>query len=414
MNTKVENLSQTMISSLNMHRTTIETRLDTHHRKSLDIRSTHKQALSHQLDTHHQPRLVIGEQHQRSISRLQTDQANISSRQQRLNEISHRIKQRTILPRKPTRSANQQSAKNHQKTRDLLTDKLGKLHHALEKSPLREQRTRNEIYFHGEKPDMLMAYLLPLRDELNTALEKVLAQPNHGISTDDLFFLRDEFNRLIGSAAQEEAAQYRMSTASSFDVWHFPGQVIGRGTRDADQQASAAYILGDVSSSYDKTHESQQNTKLLNRKRKTLVFQTGIGTVRLHVSRKGSLKLHSQSAYDLGFSHTSHSSSHAIVDVTFIRSLIYQAHPRVYTHLNVLTPMPDESWQTICRLFDQKLSVEHFYHAIRQGSISPYHSLRLGGEDSALLGVSKNLTIEAINCCEANILALASSALLPC
>jgi hypothetical protein len=84
----------------------------------------------------------------------------------------------------------------------------------------RGQRDRGILFF-GEHSDMIMAYLLPLQMDLESALERLVNDHSHEISVGHVHWLQSEFRRLIASAAQESATRFQGSTASSIDQWSY-------------------------------------------------------------------------------------------------------------------------------------------------------------------------------------------------
>lgn len=343
---------------------------------SLDRQDAHQQALQSQLDDHHQ-------QHQRRISVLELNQADFSSRQQHLFHTSKQTEERTVLLEGKVQRASHSSIKNHQKTRVLLRDGFETLQTALNKNLVCAKRSGNKVYFRGERVDMIMSYLLPIKDELDIVINQVLAQCHHRVPIQEILFLREELQKLLGSAAQEEAARYPMSTATSFDEWHFPGLDSGFGTSAVERQGGHAQKNGEMVGSESVVYKPRQVRKRAKPKMQTLSFRTNSGKLQLFISQRKPTGYDTRNRYDLGLSFTSRAQSLTIVDIRFTQSFLQQTRPRIHAHLNVFTSVPDSQNDTYWQLFQKNPTLEDIDHAIRQGSISPYH-LNYGGDNYIL------------------------------
>ena len=65
---------------------------------------------------------------------------------------------------------NHSSVINHQRTRDLLRDKFETLQITFNKSSVRAGMSGNRVEFRSERADMIMGYLIRIKDELNAAI----------------------------------------------------------------------------------------------------------------------------------------------------------------------------------------------------------------------------------------------------
>lgn len=361
---------------MNVHHAKIEAKLNTHLQQSL----VRHQALRSQLDAYQQRHLALGEQHQKTISEVQFGQTNISRRQELLVGIADKADKRAALLQRKLQTANRQSTRNHQNTRDLMTYEFQRLHSALENKTMNATRSSNKVYFRGERPDLLMAYLLPIKDELNAIINQVMVQSGYGMSAGELLFIRDQFLKLVGSAAQENAAQYNLSTATSFDEWLFPGKEIGFRSNSKTRQENLGCQSGKLVVPNSTVHEPQPRKRRSKRKKQTLSFETQSGELQLFISGKESIECGTgRNEYELGLSFindikSSTAQSYTSVDILFVRSYLHQMSPQISTHLNVFTPIPDTSWGVLMDLFENSAIIEDFDCAIRQGLISPFHS----------------------------------------
>lgn len=382
---------------MNVHHAKIEAKLDTHLQQSLDEHNVQHLALFSQLDANQQQHLVLSEKHQRNISKVQLGQTKISRRQECLVGLADKTDRRTALLQRKLHTANRQSTVNHQNTRDLVTYEFQKLHTALENKTVNARRFSNKVYFRGERPDLLMAYLLPIKEELNTIFSHVLVQSGNRIAAEDLLFIRDQFLRLVGSAAQEDAARYNMSTASSFDQWVFPGKEIGFRSNPNIREENPGHESGDSVVPNSKVHKPQPWKRRCKRKKETLSFETQSGELQLFISGKESIgRRPGRNEYELGLSfindtESSTTQSYITIDIRFVRSYLHQMNPQISTHLNVFTLIPDTSLGLLVDLFKNKAIIEDFDHAIRRGLISPFHSQ--GWNGSSLLLVCGDLFV---------------------
>jgi hypothetical protein len=344
----------------------------------LDRQDAHRQALQSHLDDHHQQHLAIDELHQQKLSEVQLNQANISARQERLIYTSKQTEKRLVLLKEKVQGASQSSTKNHQETRGLLRDEFKRLQTSLSKNFVCAKRSGNEVYFRGERPDKIIGYLLPIKDELNTTINQILAQSHHGVPIQEMLVLREEFQRLLGSSAQAEAARYSMSTATSFDEWHFPGQEGGPGTSAVERRKCRAQECEEPAGTENIVYEPRQMRKRAKLKTQTLSFATHAGKLHLFISQREPKGDDTRNSCDLGLSFTSRAQSFAIVDILFARSFLHQTRPRICTHLNVSTLVPNSQINIYWQLFNANPTIKDVDHAIRHGSINPYHIDHMG------------------------------------
>lgn len=379
---------QTLTSSLNTDCGVIKSKLDLHERNIVDKQNSHQQALKSHLTDHHQ-------QNQQKISAVQLNQENFSSRQQRLLETSSRTEKRLLLLQAKGQKASRSSSQNHLKTRALLRDGFETLHAVLEKKTVRTKTSGNTVYFRGERVDMIMSYLLPIKDELNTIINQVLSQSHHSLPIEEMLFLREELQRLLGSAAQEEAARYAMSTATSFDEWHFLGLDNESIPSEAKSQDNHAPEDGEMIGSRRSIPEEQTKKKRDKTKMQTMSFKTGSREMKLHISQKNTTGHNNINSCDVGLSFISHAQSLTIVDIRFTQCILQQMRPRICAQLNVFTRVPYSLLKNHWRLFERGATIEEIERAIRNGSVSPYHLD--AGEHPYLLRVSISISVLVVD-----------------
>ncbi|OAL46496.1 hypothetical protein IQ07DRAFT_590637 [Pyrenochaeta sp. DS3sAY3a] len=372
--TKVDAL-QTLALSLNTDCGVIKTKLDLHKRNIVDSQNSHQQALKSQLDDHHQ-------QNQQNISALQLNQTSFSSSQQRLLETSSRTEKRLVLLQAKGKKASRSSAQDHLKTRALLRNEFETLHTALDKRAVKTKTSGNTVYFRGERVDMITSYLLPIKDEFNSLVNQILSQPHHGLPVEEILLLRIEIQRLLGSAAQEQAARYAMSTATSFDEWHFPGLKQESSPSEEKSQDGDAPENGQIIGTRSPIPEIRPK-KRNKRKMQTLSFKTKSGQMKLHILQKKITGDGNINNYDVGLSFTNYQAqSFYIVDIRFTQYILPQMRPRICAELNVFVKVPDSLYHNHWMIFYDDSTIEEIDRAIRNGSVSPYY---VDGRGFALL-----------------------------
>ncbi|KAH8732706.1 hypothetical protein GQ44DRAFT_639238 [Phaeosphaeriaceae sp. PMI808] len=301
---------------------------------------THHQSLSETLSNHEKQRLANAEKSQLRISNLQHNQTNILSRQESLARVSKRTEKQTAFLSRQVQEAQRCSAKEHRNTRDLPSSK---------------------VYFFGELLDMIMTYLLPVREEVDTLANHVLANFQDRVDIQDMFAIRDEFRRLLASASQEEATRYPMSTATSFDEWHFP---------NGSFRSTKSTIENDKRNGM---RESVNGLEAAKPKMQTLTIETASSTFQLIIPRKENIKNGVQKTCDLRLSVTSRSEPFVWVDVQFTQSLLRRSRSQICTHLNVHTLATSSQDDILERVLEDDISIKDFDCMIRQGVFSPYH-----------------------------------------
>ncbi|CAN9272592.1 unnamed protein product [Alternaria alternata] len=262
------------------------------------------------------------------------------------------------------------------RTRDVLSAKLEDvIVTQFEKYRISRARSvsTRDVFFFGERRDMIMAYLLIVKPHLEVALANLF---NDGISTFPphyISWLQSEYENLIASAAQEEATKHPQSTATSLDRWHYseetksrhlttPRRVIGQSKiRSTTQEAHYANLYLSTPAI---AHKS------------SYTHTTPFGSLRLQTSRRASRSKLRRPDEEASFTFTCGigRSLHAI-HAHFLRNASGPSNPRLCAQLSVFTLAESETHYN--QLF-ASASAHEIDDALRQGVISPYEINREG------------------------------------
>ncbi|CAN9465209.1 unnamed protein product [Alternaria alternata] len=262
------------------------------------------------------------------------------------------------------------------RTRDVLSAKLEDvIVTQFEKYRISRARSvsTRDVFFFGERRDMIMAYLLIVKPHLEVALANLF---NDGISTFPphyISWLQSEYENLIASAAQEEATKHPQSTATSLDRWHYseetksrhlttPRRVIGQSKiRSTTQEAHYANLYLSTPAI---AHKS------------SYTHTTPFGSLRLQTSRRASRSKLRRPDEEASFTFTCGigRSLHAI-HAHFLRNASGPSNPRLCAQLSVFTSAESETHYN--QLF-ASASAHEIDDALRQGVISPYEINREG------------------------------------
>ncbi|CAN9377660.1 unnamed protein product [Alternaria alternata] len=262
------------------------------------------------------------------------------------------------------------------RTRDVLSAKLEDvIVTQFEKYRISRARSvsTRDVFFFGERRDMIMAYLLIVKPHLEVALANLF---NDGISTFPphyISWLQSEYENLIASAAQEEATKHPQSTATSLDRWHYseetksrhlttPRRVIGQSKiRSTTQEAHYANLYLSTPAI---AHKS------------SYTHTTPFGSLRLQTSRRASRSKLRRPDEEASFTFTCGigRSLHAI-HAHFLRNASGPSNPRLCAQLSVFTLAESETHYN--QLF-ASASAHEIDDALRKGVISPYEINREG------------------------------------
>ncbi|CAN9218439.1 hypothetical protein CUC08_Gglean001536 [Alternaria sp. MG1] len=313
---------------------------------------------------------------QKLLASTKRNQATLIQGQELLGRLAVCHYQETKRASKEIAIAHQEHLIEHQRTRDVLSAKLEDvIVTQFEKYRISRARSvsTRDVFFFGERRDMIMAYLLIVKPHLEVALANLF---NDGISTFPphyISWLQSEYENLIASAAQEEATKHPQSTATSLDRWHYseetksrhlttPRRVIGQSKiRSTTQEAHYANLYLSTPAI---AHKS------------SYTHTTPFGSLRLQTSRRASRSKLRRPDEEASFTFTCGigRSLHAI-HAHFLRNASGPSNPRLCAQLSVFTLAESETHYN--QLF-ASASAHEIDDALRQGVISPYEINREG------------------------------------
>ncbi|KAF1842839.1 uncharacterized protein K460DRAFT_134979 [Cucurbitaria berberidis CBS 394.84] len=353
------------------------------------------EALSTQLDDHrHELDFTLKEQHQQTLQKHKThskafssvhrSHAKILSRQACLVRSSTHIHKQTANISRNLTETQRIVTKEHQKTREILSadfeNIISNKIEALSKPSAKRYKTafspNRDIHFFGERRDMIMAYLLLVKSHIEAIIQHIMAHAGGELSLQDIARLQYEFEHLIASAAQEEAASHFASTSTSLDQW-FYSEDIARSSDRARKRTSKSPNDGtNAASVKEEAYTYLHAHRRLESTQQSFSHDTPFGNLRIHVPRQAGTPKVRQVSDEVGFSFTCGigQSIHAI-SARFLRDLSNGRSPKLYTQLNVFTV--SESDERYNDLFATG-TIEEIDAALRQGVISPYHINREG------------------------------------
>ncbi|KAF2850014.1 hypothetical protein T440DRAFT_112735 [Plenodomus tracheiphilus IPT5] len=186
--------------------------------KSQQLLAASSRGMPTLLDSHHRQDRSM----QQDLITISKTQSRILERQHQALRFAKRAQRQTQDLSTCVQGVSQMSVGNHARTRDLLTGLATQIEQRLPlpSMPSSAATVRN-IKFLGERRDMIMAYLIMVREQLRPAIDQIISFHNHQVDPRIAYWIDFEFQNLLGSAAQEEAILYSRSTATSFDHWEF-------------------------------------------------------------------------------------------------------------------------------------------------------------------------------------------------
>jgi hypothetical protein len=270
----------------------------------------------------------------------------------------------------------QEHINEHQKTRDMLSAKLEDVIVAqFEKYRISRPTSMSirDVFFFGERRDMIMAYLLIVKPHLEVALRNLLNDdidmfPPHYVS-----WLQSEYDNLVASAAQEEATKYPQSTATPLDRWYYSEETKSR------HRTASGHAIGQSRIKPAIREANYANLYLSTpaiAHRSTYTYTTPFGSLRLQTSHRGSKSRSQRPDGEVSFTFTCGigRSVHAI-HAHFLRNLSGPSSPGLCAQLSVFTLAESETHYN--KLF-ASANAEEIDGALRRGVISPYEINREG------------------------------------
>jgi hypothetical protein len=208
---------------------TLAAKLDTPFQTMLVPYSSNQRTMMATLDTNRQSILANQNDHQRALWPVQHIQVAVLSRQNKSRRVAVRTQKQTSSILQTVKRAEASALDASQKTTVSIDNLAADIRQliSLSSGSACAKRSGREIFFLGERQDRIMAYLLPLQDDMKSTIHSLVLQHSDNISSYDAEWLLSEFEHLIGSAAQEKAAGYPRSSAKSSDQWLYPQDTVG-------------------------------------------------------------------------------------------------------------------------------------------------------------------------------------------
>ena len=313
----------------------------------------------------------------RELSTIRDDQKTILLGQTKAASISIQQNKQTHLMRKDFHLTVQ---REHEKTRGQIHQSASRidsgienLHKIISKSTTAAPKSRREILFVGERRDTILMPLLLFKDEVRTAIFKILSRNIEQVSSEHLYWLLSEFENLVSSATQEVAALSQGSTATSFDTWSY------------SQEARAFSGIGTASNALNQRGRSQaeddvrtQNTRshgVNHRKRLFPEYESFsstslVGQLRIAVPRSNKRRRSAHALNEANLSFLPNASICATsIAARFVNVIEDRSKPRLYAHINAFK-LSGKQFKDHGLL--RMGSLEEVDAALRSGSLSPY------------------------------------------
>ncbi len=319
-----------------------------------------------------------------TLSLIKESQGKVLAWQDKVNLVSIQQRGQTDLMRKDLLNASRTAHKEHEKTREQITEsnlkmidafcsKLDDHHRTMAKTPVAARRSNREICFIGECRETVLTPLLLVKDQVRRALLHFLSHNVGLVSSQHLYWLQSEFENLVSSAIQEVAALSPGSTATPFDQWNYSQGLIG--FRETGVQPGA-FISGrgcklqDQSKTPRAGFEATMQRKRLYSHHESLKFSSPVGQLHIAVPRLHDLSRGTQGLEEASlYFHPSAGICLTSVAVRFVKFMEHGLEPRLYTQINTFKLVEDTCTHEDL-IFHGK--VEEIDTAFRRGIISPY------------------------------------------
>jgi hypothetical protein len=186
-------------------------------------------------------------------------------------------------------------------------------------------------------------------------------------------WLHHEFNHLVSSAAQEEAARHAKSSATSLDRWHYSEETMPH------HSVAPGRVIRDSNTNSDNQEENYANLYLsapIIAGRLAYTQTTPFGSLRIQSPRRAFRAKLKRPNNEASFTFTCGigQSVHAI-HAHFLRNVASASNPGLCAQLSVFTLAESETHYN--KLF-ASADVEEIDDALRRGIISPYEINREG------------------------------------
>jgi hypothetical protein len=351
------------------------TKLDTQQQDMIALHNDHQKALTLKLDHNHQSTLSLQDKHSNTLSLIQCTQTDVLRRQDASIRVATHTQEQTSRIVRTMERHNSWVVDVSNKTTASLSDLAADIKQlvSLNDGSLLVDQSCREISFLGECQDRILAYLLPFQDDLELAIDYLISQHGHEISTSAAEFLRYELQHLVDSAAQEKALRHPNSTAKSFDQWFYPEDTVGFLKIMPGSRKSRSSLCSPDSHGKPlmKRIEQQRNRKKQFGRTYTVQTRSGPVTISMPRSRGAGIDLHDTAEVGISYAVTQNGSS-IHVSAHFLRHLAYAGEARICAQLNVFTLIGKDVWDYYEDLFD-KASLAEIDSALRRCTISPFH-----------------------------------------
>jgi hypothetical protein len=373
---------------------TLSAKIDAQHHDMLASCSGHQQTLVSTLNTNQRSILASQNHNQQMLSSIQRTQAAVLIRQNISRRVAARTqKQTSSILHTVTRAetnALDASKRTTVSINNLAADVRQLL--SLSSGSACAKRSGREMFFLGERQDMIMAYLLPIQDDMKNAIRNLISQHIGDISPDDAEWLLSEFEHLVGSAAQEQAAQYSGSTAKPFDQWSYPHDTVGYLKHTTTKSnTSGSHDFFNLPENNKQGGLNQWSRKRSKRSQRTWTIPTASGDIQISLPNQLAPIRNPQGIEEVGFNFT-FAQNRSILEVRarFFRDLIYASQPRMCAQLNVFVQADDEVAISFVEII-QHGTIPEIDTALRKGIISPFYLSRWG--DNVFLYVSSTFSL---------------------
>jgi hypothetical protein len=352
------------------------TKLDAHHQDELALHGAHQQALTSTLRANYT-------ESQQALVSIQRTQVDVLNHQHTSRRIATRAQKQTSSILRKLNSANETALTVSTETTASLNNIAADVKRilSLTDNSARLQRSGREIFFLGDHQDMIMAYLSPLQPDVQSAVRSLVSQHSEEISSGAAEWLVTEFKRLVGSAAQETAAQYTESTAKAFDQWFYPEDTIGyRKHKTRKRAAAEPPDFDDMVKNDGYTRSNLWSRRRSKQSNRTWPISTPSGDMVV------SLPTHHdpQDMEEVGLRCNFTQNNSAIeIRARFLRSVAHASRPTICAQLNVFVQVDGSSrWRDLF----YSGTISQLDSALRNGTISPFFVDRAG--DNVCLYVS--------------------------
>jgi hypothetical protein len=306
-------------------------------------------------------------------------QAKVLARQTTLARTSNSIYRKTNQVARVVTKAQQENISEHQKTRDVLSAKFEDIvskELAKFRTPLARSVFNRHVLFFGQRRDMIMAYLLLVKPQLEIVVRYLLSQATGYPLERHIAWLQSEFDNLLVSAAQEEASRHIQSTATPLDQWHYSEDVVCHQICPMKRQIEHLANTNDTARLAKESLARFVSKKASYGTQETFTHSFTFGNLRVHVPRRDVRPEHTTPNDGVGFTFSCGIGDLVhVINAQFYRDATQAADPKLCAQLNVFTVVESEAHYN--NLFAHA-SAEGIENALRRGLISPYHINREG------------------------------------